>query len=230
LDYFDAAKRLVLRASDEFAFPESSMQSYLENHAFRVVRQVADFFSLLELKTPSCLLASSLVSDLVNRGLFTYDGVESEFRKEFRRTASGSLRSEAMDGIEGVIGDFTRLCLKGASLPPPYVDCSKNPSSYQSRVSSQLRRLERESVESCAIALSNAVVLAQDIVNKIENDGSLIIKTKIVQDYLGFAKKFDLKYFVSELGKPCKILDDALAVELKTPGFSDLEGIDLSHL
>jgi len=228
LDYFDAAKRLVFRASDDSSFAED-FNSYLENYAFRVVRHVGDFFTLLELKTPSGLLASALVSDLVNRGICTYDEVELEFRKEFRKLLGS--RSDTLKDLEEVIGDFTRMCLRGASLPPPFIDYSKNMPLYQSRVSLQLKRLESEGIEPCAIALSNAVVLAQNIVDNCEIDGSLSSKTKIVYDYLSFAKKFDLKYFFSELEKPYNILNNTLAVELKSPGsFSDLEGIDLNHL
>jgi len=230
-DCFDAAKRLIFRASDNAAFPSSDLYSYLENCAFRAVRHVGDFFSLQECCAPSTLLACALMSDLVNRGIYTYDDVSTEFRSDFRKTASKSLTPETREGLEGVVGDFTRMCLRGAAVPPPFIDYYSSPSTYQSRVSNQLRRLESASVESCAIALSNAVVLSEDIVNTCEVDGALSVKTKIVQDYLRFAKKFDLKYFVSELEKSCKILDNTLAVELRNPGSSsDLEGIDLEHL
>lgn len=230
-DCFDAAKSLVFRAADNSAFPARDWHSYQEFGAFRVVRHVADFFSMNELKAPSTIMACALISDLVNRGIYTYDEVASEFKSDFRRLASRSLKPESIAGLEEMVGDFTRMCLRGAAVPPPFIDYFSNPSTYQSRVSNQLRRLESASVESCAIALSNAVVLSENIVNTCEVDGALSVKTKIVQDYLRFAKEFNLKYFVSELEKSCKILDNTLAVELKNPGSSsDLEGIDLEHL
>ncbi len=229
-DCFDAAKSLILRAADNPAFPARDWQSYQEFGAFKVVRHVADFFSMNELKTPSTVLACAMISDLVNRGIYTYDEVASEFKLDFRRSAGKSLRHEAISGLEEMVGDFTRMCLKGAAMPPPFIDYYDDLSTYQFRVSTQLERLENSGVESCAIALGNAVVLAENIVGKCEVNGALSAKTKLVQDYLSFAKKYDLTYFVRELEKSCGILDNTLAVELKSPSFSDLEGIDLDNL
>lgn len=229
-DCFDAAKSLILRAVDNPAFPARDWQSYQEFGAFRIVRHVADYFSMNELKTPSTILACALISDLVDRGIYTYDEVAGEFKSDFKRVAGRNLKPESIEGLEGMVCDFTRMCLKGAALPPPYIDYLESPSTYQSRVSAQIARLENSSMESCAIAFGKAVVLAEDLVGKGEVNGALSAKTKIVQDYLRFARKYDLKYFVRELEKSCTILDNTLAVELRNPSYSDLEGIDLDHL